>query len=159
MKNTNTNTTSGESIRARILGQYASLEDFGNRTGIDMAALTGAKEFVLEDIVKIRIALHLNDDETKRIFFPDMEPEGKKTAMANLLEMQTVIERLENIEKGMIALDLMATGQIKNVGDTVTNEDFQDGFRFIMAGILEQMIDLRADLTGKYARHLRTIGQ
>ena len=160
MKNPNEkNTFDTTALRARILTRYESIEDFSREANVKPEKLEGKEEFVLQDITRIVNALGLDREETRKFFFPDTEPEGKKATMANLLDMQTIIKRLENIEDGIIALDLMATGQIRNIGDTVTNEDFQNGFRFIMEGIMEQLTDLRANLNRQYARRLTIIEQ
>ncbi len=148
--NTNTNTTDRTNLHNRILRQYTSLEDFADRTGVNLAALTGKDEFILEDIVKTRIALHLADDETKRIFFPDVKSQEAKHTMIDLLALRDIIERLEDIESGLTALNLMETGKIKDVGDTVSPEDFNHAFSFLMVGIMDKLTDLRAELTGKY---------
>lgn len=142
MKNTNnTNTNDKTDLSSRILRQYTSLEDFADRTGVPLAALTGKKEFVLEDIIKIRIALHLNDDETKRTFFPDMEPKEARHTVMDLLDMRDTIERLEDIESGLTALDMMVTGQVQAVGDTIAPEDFRNAFSFLSDELMNRVTD------------------
>lgn len=149
MKNMNT-TIDTTALCSRILKGYESLEDFASRINVKIDRLTGKDDFVLDDISSIRRALNLTDSEVKEFFFPDMEPEGEKYIMINALAVEKVIRQLEQIEDGLTALDMMTSGTIKDVGDTVINEDFESGFNFIMGRILDKVTDLRADLTGKY---------
>ena len=155
----NTNTIDRTDLSSRILRQYASLEDFADRTGVNLAALTGKKEFVLEDIVKVRLALHLDDDETKRTFFPDMEPKEARHTVMDLLDMRDTIERLEDIESGLTALNLMVTGQVQAVGDTIAPEDFRNAFSFLSDELMDRVMNLRASLTATYFQERGRIGQ
>ncbi len=153
MKNTNKNNTATVNttdLRSRILTCYESVEDFSNRFSISVDKLAGRKEFILEDIIVIRSALNLNDEEVKKYFFPDCQPKEKQSSMIDLLAVRGIIERLEKIEDGLNALDMMTTGKIRDVGDTISNEDFRDAFGFIMAGVMDKVTDLRANLTAGY---------
>lgn len=153
MKNTNKNNTTTANttdLRSRILTCYESVEDFSSRFSISVDKLAGRKEFILEDIIVIRSALNLNDEEVKKYFFPDCQPKEKQSSMIDLLAVRGIIERLEKIEDGLNALDMMTTGKIKDVGDTISNEDFRDAFGFIMAGVMDKVTDLRANLTAGY---------
>lgn len=149
MKNVNTiiDTTA---LCSRILKGYESLEDFASKTNVKIDRLTGNDEFVLDDITSIRKELNLTDDEVMKFFFPDMKPEEKQYRMVNALAVERVVRRLEQIEDGLIALDMMTSGKIKDVGDTITNEDFEAGFNFIMSQVMDKLTDLRADLTRDY---------
>lgn len=162
MKNTNKNNTATVNttdLRSRILTCYESVEDFSNRFSISVDKLAGRKEFILEDIIVIRSALNLNDEEVKKYFFPDCQPKEKQSSMIDLLAVRGIIERLEKIEDGLNALDMMTTGKIRDVGDTISNEDFRDAFGFIMAGVMDKVTDLRADLTAGYFQERTRIGQ
>ena len=153
MKNTNKNNTTTANttdLRSRILTCYESVEDFSSRFSISVDKLAGRKEFILEDIIVIRSALNLNDEEVKKYFFPDCQPKEKQSSMIDLLAVRGIIERLEKIEDGLNALDMMTTGKIRDVGDTISNEDFRDAFGFIMAGVMDKVTDLRANLTAGY---------
>lgn len=153
MKNTNKNNTATVNttdLRSRILTCYESVEDFSRRFSISVDKLAGRKEFILEDIIVIRSALNLNDEEVKKYFFPDCQPKEKQSSMIDLLAVRGIIERLEKIEDGLNALDMMTTGKIRDVGDTISNEDFRDAFGFIMAGVMDKVTDLRANLTAGY---------
>lgn len=153
MKNTNKNNTATVNttdLRSRILTCYESVEDFSNRFSISVDKLAGRKEFILEDIIVIRSALNLNDEEVKKYFFPDCQPKEKQSSMIDLLAVRGIIDRLEKIEDGLNALDMMTTGKIRDVGDTISNEDFRDAFGFIMAGVMDKVTNLRADLTAGY---------
>lgn len=153
MKNTNKNNTATVNttdLRSRILTCYESVEDFSSRFSISVDKLAGKKEFILEDIIVIRSALNLNDEEVKKYFFPDCQPKEKQSSMIDLLAVRGIIERLEKIEDGLNALDMMTTGKIRDVGDTISNEDFRDAFGFIMAGVMDKVTDLRANLTAGY---------
>lgn len=153
MKNTNKNNTATVNttdLRSRILTCYESVEDFSNRFSISVDKLAGRKEFILEDIIVIRSALNLNDEEVKKYFFPDCQPKEKQSSMIDLLAVRGIIERLEKIEDGLNALDMMTTGKIRDVGDTISNEDFRDAFGFIMAGVMDKVTNLRANLTAGY---------
>ncbi len=149
MKNVNTSIDT-TALCSRILMGFESLEEFASMTKVNKDKLNGKEEFVLDDISSIRKFLNLTDDEVREYFFPDMEPEGKKYVMVNMLAVENVIGRIEQIEDGLIALNMMTSGKIKDVGDTVTNEDFESGFNFIMSQVLDKVTDLRADLTSKY---------
>ena len=162
MKNTNKNNTTTANttdLRSRILTCYESVEDFSSRFSISVDKLAGRKEFILEDIIVIRSALNLNDEEVKKYFFPDCQPKEKQSSMIDLLAVRGIIERLEKIEDGLNALDMMTTGKIRDVGDTISNEDFRDAFGFIMAGVMDKVTDLRADLTAGYFQERTRIGQ
>lgn len=162
MKNTNKNNTATANttdLRSRILTCYESVEDFSSRFSISVDKLAGRKEFILGDIIVIRSALNLNDEEVKKFFFPDCQPKEKQSSMIDLLAVRGIIERLEKIEDGLNALDMMTTGKIKDVGDTISNEDFRDAFGFIMAGVMDKVTDLRADLTAGYFQERTRIGQ
>ncbi len=153
MKNTTTNNTTTVNttdLCSRILTCYESVEDFSSRFSISVDKLAGRKEFILEDIIVIRSALNLNDEEVKKYFFPDCQPKEKQSSMIDLLAVRGIIERLEKIEDGLNALDMMTTGKIRDVGDTISNEDFRDAFGFIMAGVMDKVTNLRADLTAEY---------
>lgn len=149
MKNANT-TFDTTVLCSRILKGYESLEDFADRTNVKIDRLTGKDEFVLDDISSIRKELNLTDDEVMKFFFPDMKPEEKQYSMVNALSVEKTLRRLEYIEDGLIALDMMTSGKIKDIGDTICNEDFESGFNFIMSQILDKVTDLRADLTRDY---------
>lgn len=162
MKNTNKNNTATANttdLRSRILTCYESVEDFSSRFSISVDKLAGRKEFILEDIIVIRSALNLNDEEVKKYFFPDCQPKEKQSSMIDLLAVRGIIERLKKIEDGLNALDMMTTGKIRDVGDTISNEDFRDAFGFIMAGVMDKVTDLRADLTAGYFQERTRIGQ
>lgn len=156
MKNMNTSNTNA--LRARILSQYETLEDFCDRVNVDLDKINGKEEMCLDDIVSIRCALNLTAEEAVTYFFPEMEPEEHNRAMANLLALRGVVERLEGIENGLTALDVM-TGKIKDIGDTVSNESFQGAFGFILDGVRERLTNLRAELTAKYFKESAAIGK
>ena len=151
----NMNTITFDSLRDRIM-TYGSVELFAELVKLNAEELRqqldGKEEFTLEDIVKIRTELNLNDKETQLYFFPDYQPEetSKSTKLINALDLRSIVKRLENIEDGINALDMLTTGQGMAIGDTITNEDFLDAFSYIMKNVKENVMDLRADLTGKY---------
>lgn len=62
-------------LRSRILMQYDSIEAFASAIGMDpvdlASKLDSRKEFVLDEIQRIRSALCLDDSDTQHIFFPD----------------------------------------------------------------------------------------
>ena len=158
MKNMNT-TINSTALCSRILKGYESLQEFASKTNVSIDKLNGKDDFVLDDISSIRKTLNLTDDEVKEFFFPDMDPEEKKYIMINALAVEKVIRRLEQIENGLIALDMMTSGKIKDIGDTICNEDFEAGFNFVMGQILDKVTDLRADLTGKYFHDMAEVEQ
>ncbi len=144
------NTIDRTALCERILIQYETLEEFADRTNVNIDRLKGKEEFVLGDIESITSALNLNEREVKAFFFPEMEPEDPKHATINLLAMQGIIRRLEHIEDGLNALDMITTGRILEVGDTISNEDFRDALEFVLHEVSEKVTDLRAELCGKY---------
>ncbi len=151
MKTNEKNTTEISSkLLARIICQYNSLNEFSAQTGINAAKLEGKEEFTLEDILSVRKTFNLDDKETQAYFFPDYKPAKDKTTMISLITLESIIRRLEHIEDGLNALDLLAKGNILEIGSTITNEDFQGGFNFIMEQVIDQVTELRAQLTGKY---------
>ena len=156
---TNEKTWNTTALQKRILIQYESLNEFAAKMGINVEKLEGKEEFVLADIQSITNEFNLSEKEAMAYFFPEMEPEEPKYAMVNVLAMERIIRKLERIEDGLTALDMMTTGQIREVGDTITNEDFQNAFSFIMNEIMDKVTDLRADLNGKYFKEYDRIGK
>lgn len=150
--NTTTNTNGLNALRTRILIQYDSMNDFAEKINVKLDKLNGKEEFCLEDIMSIRSALNLKANEVNDFFFSDFEPSERKSTMINVFALESMVRRLDHIESGLIALDMMVNGKIKDVGETISNEDFQDGFSFIMGEVMEKVSDLRADITSKYAQ-------
>ena len=159
MKTNGTNTTETTALQKRILLQYENLRDFVESTGISYAKLEGKEEFTLEDILLIRKTFNLDADEIKAYFFPDYKPAEEKTTMISLIVLESIIRGLEHIESGLNALDMLAKGNILEIGSTIANEDFQAAFGFIMEQVTEQVTDLRAKLTGKYFSTRNQIGK
>lgn len=150
MKTNEKNNTGRTALQKRILLQYETLNDFAARIGISIDKLDEKEEFTLEDILTIRKEFNLNEMEIMEYFFPDYKPTEEKTIMISLITLESIIRGLEHIEDGLNAMDLMFKGNIREVGDTVTNEVFQDAYSFIMDQIYENVMGLRADLTSKY---------
>lgn len=71
--NTNKIKFDTNALRERILDQYESIEQFAEVTGMTAKTLNSRldneTEFVLNEIVSIREALTLNNDEVTRLFF------------------------------------------------------------------------------------------
>lgn len=64
-------------LATAITSRGMTLEAFSESIGIKSAsfwkAITGKREFVKWEIVKIRVSLQLTDDEVMKIFFPDCQ--------------------------------------------------------------------------------------
>ena len=151
-----TNNTTFDGLRDRITFAYGSLDEFADRISMRpeklISKLDGEQEFDQEEIVTIHRALNLSDDEIREFFFPDYQPaeETHSAFMLRQLDRRRVIERLEYLEDGIYALDMLTKGHGIHIGDTITNEDFLAAFTFIMDQVKENITTLRADLTRKY---------
>ncbi len=155
-----TNNTTFDTLRDRITLTYDSLDEFADRIRMKpkklISKLDGEQEFVQEEIVAIRTELNLSDDEVRLYFFPDYQAaeEPKPAFILRQLDRRNVIERLEHIEDGIDALDLLTNGQGIKIGDTLPTEQFLDSFNFVLSQVKESIVDLRAELTAKYAANI-----